>query len=116
MKDHFELVIPTKPYLAKFLQTRFGKLGKPIIFTTENYFGTTLLGFITTRNYRQNEAHISHRKFDEFNTPLSVYLPSYWLTNYKYKTEIPRVNIIYLNKHFEELFELTLHWYCHILS
>jgi hypothetical protein len=84
MKGHFTLTIPTKPYLAKYLYTLFGR---PIVFTTNNYFGTTLLGYLTTRIYMQNEAHFTYRKFDEFNTPLQVFLPSYWLRNYQYKTE-----------------------------
>jgi len=113
MKDHFKLTIPTKPYLAKYLYTLYGK---PIVFTTTNYFGTTLLGYLTTRLYLQNQAHITHRKFDEFNTPLHVSLPFHWLKNYQYKTSIPKVNIIYLNKHFEEKFTRELYWYCHILA
>jgi hypothetical protein len=113
MKDHFTLTIPTKPYLAKYLYTLYGQ---PIVFTTTNYFGTTLLGYITTRIYLQNQAHVTHRKFDEFNTPLYVLLPFHWLKNYQYKTSISKVNIIYINKHFEERFTRELSWYCYVLS
>jgi DNA primase len=54
--------------------------------------------------------------FDQFSTPLHVYLPSYWLKSYQYKTEIPKCNIIYLNKHFEEKFEEELCRHCFLLN
>lgn len=113
MKDHFTLTIPTKPYLAKYLYTLYGE---PIVFTTDNYFGTTLLGYLTTRIYMQSETHFSYRKFDQFNTPLQIHLPYYWLRSYQYKTEIRKCNIIYLNKHFEEKFEEDLCRHCLLLN
>lgn len=113
MKDYFTLTIPTKPYLAKYLYARYGK---PIIFTTENDFGTTLLGFLTKKIYKLKESKIEYRKFDQFTMKIDIYLPSYWLRNYKYKRDITRENIIYLNKHFEEVFEEKLCWHCYMFS
>ena len=35
---------------------------------------------------------------------------------YQYKTQLPKCNIIYLNKHFEEKFEEELSRHCFLLS
>lgn len=108
MKSHFGITIPTKPYLSKYLQSLYGS---PIVFSTKNYFGTSLLGYLTTRMYFQAET-MTHQKFDSFNTFMSVQLPRHWLYQYKFKTQIPKCNIIYLNKHFEERFEEDLTRFC----
>src|SRR5215831_593950 len=96
MKDYFQFTLLTKPYIAKYLHTRYGK---PIVFSIDNYFGTTILGFLTKKIYKLKETKIEHRKFDQFATPVELYFPSYWLRNYMYKTDLTRVNTIYLNKH-----------------
>lgn len=108
LKSHFGITIPTKPYLSKYLQSLYGS---PIVFSTKNYFGTSLLGYLTTRMYFQAET-ITHQKFDSFNTFMNVHLPMHWLYQYKFKTQIPKCNVIYLNKHFEERFEEDLSRFC----
>ncbi|MEP7317203.1 MAG: hypothetical protein ABI921_00625, partial [Panacibacter sp.] len=75
MKNHFGITIPTKPYLARYLETMYGS---PLVFSTGNYFGTTLLGYLNTRLYTQTES-ITWQHFNSFNTPLIIYLPKYWL-------------------------------------
>lgn len=113
MKDYFHFSFVTKPYLAKYLQTLYGS---PIVFEIDNYFGTTLYAFLTKKVFYLKETKIEHRKFDQFTTKLDVYLPSYWLRNAKYRTDLTRENIIYINKHFEERFEEDLIKHCHVLS
>jgi hypothetical protein len=113
MKDHFHFTILTKPYIAKYLQTLYGN---PVIFDADNYFGTTLIGFLTKKIYKLRETKIEHRKFDQFTTQLDIYLPSYWLRNYMYKTDLTRENIIYINKHFEQKFEEELTRHCYLLN
>ena len=112
MQTHFPLTIPSKPYLIKYLQSLYGN---PIIFSSNNYFGTSLIGYVTTRIYLQNQSHFIRRQLDQLSEPLTFYLPRYWLFEYKYKTQLPQCNIIYLNKHIEEKFEDELTLYCFTL-
>lgn len=108
MKSHFGITIPTKAYLSKYLQTLYGS---PIVFSTRNYFGTSLLGYLNTRLYVQHES-LTFQKFNNYNTQMIINLPSYWLKERKYKIYLTQTNIIYLNKHFEEKFEEHLYMYC----
>lgn len=43
---------------------------------------------------------------------MDVHFPRYWAYQYKFKTQLPKCNIIYLNKHFEERFEEDLYKFC----
>ncbi len=97
---HYKFTIPTKPYLACYLQALYGS---PLVFTTTNYFGSTLLGFLTMRSPMKVK-ELEHRHVDVFNTPLEIYLPRYFLVNKKFMTDLPPQNIILLNKHFENRF------------
>lgn len=112
MKSHFGITIPTKPYLARYLEALYGS---PIVFSTGNYFGTSLLGYLNTRLYVQTES-VTYQKFNNFNTPLTVLLPRYWLTARQYKTELTQGNVIYLNKHFEEKFDEDLTRHCQTMK
>lgn len=97
---HYKFTIPTKPYLAQYLQALYGR---PLVFTTTNYFGTTLLGYMSMRMPMKLK-ELEHRHVDLFNHPLDVYMPRYFLLNKKFMTDMPAENIIHLNKHFENRF------------
>jgi len=113
MRDYFQFTLLTKPYIQKYL---YAKYGKPIVFSVDNYFGTTILGFLTKKIYKLKETKIEFRKFDQFTTPVEIYFPSYWLRNYKYKTDLTKENVIYLNKNFEDRFEEDLTRHCYYLN
>jgi hypothetical protein len=106
---YFSIEIPTKPYLKQYLESLYGD---PITFSTDNYFGISLLGFLEKKFYRKQTEAITHRQVDRFTSPLKVLLPKWWLTKSDFGTEIPEKNIILLNKLFEERFEEDLCKHC----
>jgi hypothetical protein len=104
-KGYYTIDIPTKPYLKKYLQSLYGD---PLTFSRDDYFGSTLTGYLQRKFYSQNEKELTYRKFDTFSTTLTVHMPAWWLTESHFGTDIPEDNIIFLNKHFENLFEEKL--------
>ncbi len=109
---HFVLTIPTKTYLKKYLNTLYGS---PIVFTTINYFGMSLIGFLERKFYnRDSNEVITYQKFDVLNDQVNIHLPRHWLAknNRGYGYDINTANIILLNKLFEERFEEDLCRFC----
>ncbi len=98
--DYYLYKIPTKKYMRCYLQKLYGS---PLVFTSNNYFGTTLLGFLTMR-CPQKITKLQHQHVDQFDTPLEIYMPRYFLTNKRFMTDLPAENIVALNKHFENRF------------
>lgn len=89
--------------------------GSPIVFSTKNYFGTSLLGYLNTRLYIQNES-LTFQKFNTFNAAMQVMIPRYWKEQYRFKTGLSQCNVIYLNKHFEAKFEEDLCRFCYVYT
>src|SRR4051812_9454892 len=101
----YTIAIPTKPYLKKFLQSLYGT---PTIFDRDNYFGTSLIGYLERKFFTRQSNSVSYRHFDNFTTPIVISMPSWWLGQTHFATDIPQGNVIYINKHFEERFEEDL--------
>lgn len=93
----YKFTLPTKAYMACYLHSMYGK---PLVFSTNNYFGTTLLGFLTMR-CPIKLSRVQHRHVDVFDTPLEIYLPRYFLERKHFMTDLPPENVVYINKHFE---------------
>jgi hypothetical protein len=106
---HYSIQLPTKPYLAKYIQSLYGK---PVIFTEDNYFGMSLLGFMERKFYMRHNEEITHRHFDKLTHQLEIFFPSWWLKQSHYPTDLPKQNIILINKLFEERFEEDLAKHC----
>lgn len=113
MGTHYTIVLPTKPYIAMYIQSLYGN---PVIFSSENYFGMSLLGFMERKFYfRQNETYV-HRAFDKLTHPLKLYFPRGWLTQSHFPYDLPTQNVIKINKLFEERFEEDLSKHCILMN
>lgn len=115
IQGYYKIQCPTKPYLAKYLHALYGD---PLIFRKDCYFGTSLMGYLAPQFYeRMKNESIIHKAFDGFTKPLDVYLPTRWMKRgVSFGKDLPRENIIYLNKHFEQRFEEDLVKHCHTLT
>ena len=105
LKGYYSIALPCKPYMKKYLQSLYGK---PLIFDRENYFGTSLLGYLQRKFFTRQAASISYRHFDNFSDVIPVHMPGWWQKQTHFPTDIPDGNVIYINKHFEERFEEDL--------
>lgn len=103
--SYYTIGIPTKPYLKKYFQTLYGK---PIVFDRDNYFGTSLTGYLERKFFTRQSADLKYRHFDNFCDVLIVHMPGWWLKQSHFATDIPVGNVIAINKHFEERFEEDL--------
>ena len=110
---YYTIAVPTKPYLKKYLQSLYGK---PMIFDRDNYFGTSLVGYLERKFFTRQSETISYRHFDEFTAALIISMPSWWIIRTHFATDIPTGNVIYINKHFEERFEEDLVKFCLVLQ
>ena len=113
MGAHYSITIPTKPYLKKYIESLYGK---PVVFTQDNYFGMSLTGFLNRKFFVRHNESITHKRFDEFSAGLQLYFPRWWITQSHFGTDLPKMNIIYLNKTFEERLEEDLSRHCIILD
>ena len=102
MQKHYSITIPTKPYLKKYIQSLYGS---PVVFTKENYFGMSVLGFMDRKFYFRESKELVHRYFDKFSDPMQMYFPRWWMLQAHYGTDLPPQNIVSINKLFEERFE-----------
>jgi hypothetical protein len=109
MAGQYSINIPTKPYIKKYLEALYGS---PVVFTQENYFGTSILAYLDRKFYTRETEHLTFRKWDKFSTNLTLFLPRWWLLQTHFGTDLPKQNIIYLNKHFENRFEEDLYKHC----
>lgn len=101
MPRYYKITLPTKSYIARYLAAQYGD---PLVFSTTNYFGTTLLGYLTTRCAMKIPDSIRHKHVDEFNHQLIIYMPRYFVEKQKFMTDLPVENIVWLNKTFENRF------------
>lgn len=106
MANHYSINIPTKPYIKKYLEALYGS---PVVFTQENYFGTSVLAYLDKKFYARETEELTFRKWDKFTENLTIFLPRWWLLQSHFGKDLPRQNIIYLNKHFENRFEEDLY-------
>lgn len=111
--DYFPILIPTKRYIKKYLQSIYGKgHAKEIVINTSHYFGMAILGFLDRTYYAREKKELVHQKFDVFDANLTLKAPKWWLTQKKFGSDLTKQNIIYINKLFEERFEEDMSKFC----
>lgn len=89
--------------------------GSPVVFTKENYFGMSVLGFMDRKFFFRKDKELVHRHFDRFTEDMQMYFPRWWMLQTHYGLDLPVQNIIHINKLFEERFEedLCMHTMLH---
>lgn len=106
---YYTIALPTKPYIKKYLQSLYGS---PLIFDRENFFGTSILGFLDKRFYTHQSTSLSYRHFDNFSAILVINMPGWWVKQASIMLHMTEGNMINLNKHFENRFEEDLVKFC----
>ncbi len=112
-KSYFTISIFTKPYLKKYLETRYGS---PITFTTDNYFGMSVVSLLERPLHIHKKKEFIRLRTDRFEDKLIIHCPISFLSKYRYGVDITDEKTISLNKLFEEKFEEELTFFCQILS
>lgn len=114
LSKHFLVTIPTKPYLKKYLLTKYGD---PLLFTREHFFGMVVMAMAEHRGiYEKHNEEISFRRFDKFTTPIQIRFPRWILERSDYGSTIKRANIIMINKLFEERFDEDLCFFSAVMQ
>ncbi len=108
-RKHFELTIPTKPYLKKYLHSLYGD---PLIFTIENHFGICIAAFLHRPLLFHHRKELLKMRTDKFEATLTIRLPFTILTERRGGYDISDRYIITLNKLFENRFEEDLWRFC----
>lgn len=109
---HFSLVIYTKPYLKKYLQSLYGN---PIIFDKDNLFGLTVAAFLE----RPLDFHVTKEELrcrtDKYTEKLEVFLPKTILTKRRSMGfDLTDQHTITVNKFFETRFTEDLVRWCEL--
>ncbi|MEJ7830818.1 MAG: hypothetical protein WKF91_21615 [Segetibacter sp.] len=108
-RKHFELTIPTKPYLKKYLQALYGE---PLFFTINNHFGICIAAFLWRPIQFHHRKELLKIRTDKFEDKLTINLPMAFLTARQSGFYISDNHIITLNKLFENRFEEDLWRFC----
>jgi hypothetical protein len=110
---YYSLHIPTKTYLRKYITSIYGD---PIVINTSHYFGLTIIAFLERKFFFRQKQTVVHQKFDVLNDQLTIKLPTWWMKQSHFGTDIPQQSIIYINKLFEERFEEDLSKFCAVYN
>ncbi len=108
-RKHFELTIPTKPYLKKYLHALYGD---PLFFTIHNHFGICIAAFLSRPFQFHHRKELLKIRTDKFEDQLTINLPMAFLTSRQAGFDISDNHIITLNKLFENRFEEDLWRFC----
>lgn len=111
-QNHFSLIIYTKPYLKKYLQSLYGN---PIIFDKDNLFGVTIAAFLE----KPLDFHVTKEELrcrtDKYTEKLEIFLPKTILTKRRSTGyDLSDANTITLNKFFETRFTEDLARWCEL--
>jgi len=111
LSQYFVVKIPVKPYIKKYLQALYGR---PVVFSTTNYFGATIIAFLDRKFYSTRKEDIVFKRFDKLTDAIDIYLPKYWLNKrgISYGYDVSMQNTIIINKMFEERFAEDICKHC----
>jgi hypothetical protein len=111
--DYFTLRLLTKPYLKKYIECLFGK---PLVFTTSNFFGDILASTLSKPNITREKNDIIKHKADRFDTSLEIFCPLWFLKKNMYGHDINDKQMVAVNKLFDDMFTVDLFRFCYMMS
>jgi len=105
---HFTICLPTKPFLKKFLEAKFGS---PIQFGLDDFFGMVIAS-VMDKNVYPNRSHKEIKvNFDKYDVEAKIFLPFCWLKYYRYGNGVEPKKAVFINKMLEHSFENELYTY-----
>lgn len=110
---HFSIILPTKPYLKKYMEALYGS---PIKFNADTYFGKVIAACLDKNVYPDKNRSFIWKAFDEYNDELKIFLPIDWLKKYFYGTDLTDKKAVFVNKLIQDKFEEDLYMFCTILD
>lgn len=104
---NFTINIPTKPYLAKYIASRYGH---PVQLTNNTLLGIVVLSLLQKKVCTHQNLREKHLQFRSFTAQITCLAP--WRYMYSYGVDLSDDQIIQLNRAWDAQFDEELYYHC----
>ncbi|THU34230.1 hypothetical protein FAM09_24745 [Niastella caeni] len=107
MSKNFTINIPTKPYLAKYIASRYGH---PVMLNNNTLLGIVVLSLLQKKVCTHLNLRDQHLQFRTFTTQITFLAP--WRYMSHFGVDLSDDQIIQLNRAWDSQFDEELYYHC----